>query len=101
VSPAVVRWSVSVQAAGDRDLTREEVVDLADAIAPAGGIASGIGQSAYGAQLVVEAESRGDAIERGAATFTAAATRAGLPAWPISAITATSEDEDELEDETP
>jgi hypothetical protein len=90
-----VKWSVSVQAAGDRDLTREEVVDFADAVAPAGGIASGIGQSAYGAQLLVEAETREDALERGSAVFTAAAVRAGLPAWPISAITALSEDEDD------
>jgi len=89
-----MRWSVSVQAAGDRDLTREEVVDLADAVAPAGGIASGIGQSAYGAQLLVEAASREEALERGAAVFTAAAVRANLPAWPISALTAMSEDED-------
>jgi hypothetical protein len=90
-----MKWSVSVQAAGDRDLTREEVVDFADAVAPAGGIASGIGQSAYGAQLLVEAATREEAQERGAAIFTASAVRAGLPAWPISAISALSEDEDD------
>ena len=95
-----MQWSVSVQAAGDRDLTREEVVDFADAVAPAGGIASGIGQSAYGAQLLVEAETREQALERGEAIFTAAAVRAGLPAWPVSAITALSEEED-LEDGEP
>jgi hypothetical protein len=42
----------------------------------------------------VEAGSREQALESGAAIFTAAASRAGLPAWPISAITAVSEDED-------
>ncbi len=91
-------WSVSVQASGDRELSREEIVELADAVAPAGGVASGIGHTAYGAQLVIEAESRESALERGTALFSAAAARAGLPAWPISAITALSEDEDEDED---
>jgi hypothetical protein len=92
-----VQWSVSAQAAGDRELTREEIVELADAVAPAGGVASGIGQTAYGAQVLVEADTREAALERGARIFTAAAARAGLPAWPISAITALSEDEDELD----
>ena len=89
-----MRWSVSAQAAGDRELSREEIVELADAVAPAGGVASGIGQTAYGAQLVVEADSREEAVERGAAIFTAAAARAGLPDWPVSAISALGEDED-------
>jgi hypothetical protein len=89
-----VQWSVSAQAAGDRELGREEIVALADAVASAGGVASGIGQTAYGAQVLVEAGSREQALESGAAIFTAAASRAGLPAWPISAITAVSEDED-------
>ena len=95
-----MQWSVSAQAAGDRELTREEIVKLADAVAPAAGVASGIGQTAYGAQLLVEADTREAALERGARIFTAAAARAGLPAWPISAITALSEDED-LEDGQP
>ena len=95
-----MQWSVSAQAAGDRELTREEIFELADAVAPAAGVASGIGQTAYGAQLLVEADTREAALERGARIFTAAAARAGLPAWPISAITALSEDED-LEDGQP
>jgi len=90
-----VQWSVSAQASGDRELSREEIVELADAVAPAGGVASGIGQTAYGAQLLVEATSRDEALELGASIFTAAAARAGLPAWPISAISALGEDEDE------
>jgi hypothetical protein len=93
-----VQWSVSVQASGDRELSREEIVELADAVAPASGVASGIGQTAYGAQLLIEAESRDAALEQGSRLFTAAAARAGLPAWPISAITALSEDEDDEED---
>jgi hypothetical protein len=94
-----MQWSVSAQAAGDRALTREEIVELADAVAPVGGVASGIGQTAYGAQVVVEADTREDALERGSRIFTAAAARAGLPAWPISAITALSEDADDLNGE--
>jgi hypothetical protein len=90
-----VQWSVSVQASGDRELSREEIVELADAVAPASGVASGMGQTAYGAQLLVEAESREAAAERGAAIFAAAAATAGLPAWPITAIRALSEDEDD------
>jgi hypothetical protein len=90
-----VHWSVSAQAAGDRELRREEIVELADAVAAAGGVASGIGQTAYGAQLVVEADTRDEALERGASIFTAAAVRAGLPGWPISSISAVGEDEDD------
>jgi len=90
-----LQWSVSAQASGDRELSREEIVELADAVAPAGGVASGIGQTAYGAQLVVEADTRETALERGAAVFAAAAVRAGLPAWPISSISALAEDEDD------
>lgn len=90
-----MRWSVSAQAAGDRELSREEIVELADAVAPAGGVASGIGQTAYGAQLLVEADTREQAVQRGAAIFTAAAARAGLPDWPVSAISALGEDEDD------
>jgi hypothetical protein len=90
---------VSAQAAGDRELTREEIVELADAVAPASGVASGIGQTAYGAQLVVDAASREEAVEKGAALFLAAAARAGLPPWPVSAVSATNEDEDEDADE--
>ena len=92
---AVVQWSVSVQASGDRELTREEIVELADAVAPAAGVASGIGQTSYGAQLLVEADTRDAALARGEALFTAAAARAGLPSWPVTAISALSEDEDD------
>ena len=50
-----VKWSVGIEAEGDQVLTREQVVELADAVAPASGIATGIGTSRYGAQQVVEA----------------------------------------------
>jgi hypothetical protein len=42
---APVRWSVGIEVEGDRVLTREEVVELADAVAASGGIATGIGSS--------------------------------------------------------
>lgn len=89
-----MQWSVSAQASGDRELRREEIVELADAVASVGGVASGIGQTAYGAQLLVDASSRDEALELGASLFTAAAARAGLPDWPISAISALREDEE-------
>ena len=61
-------------------LTREEVVELADAVAGCAGIASGIGTSRYGAQLVVEAGSRDEAIELATAEFAARPPRPGRPA---------------------
>jgi hypothetical protein len=89
-----VRWSVGIEAEGDRVLTREEVVELADAVAASAGIATGIGSKRYGAQLVVEAGSREEAIEKGTAEFVQAATTAGLPAAPVVRTEAVSEDED-------
>ena len=40
-----------VVAEGDRVMTREEIVELADAVAASSGIASGIGTTGYGAQM--------------------------------------------------
>lgn len=91
-----MRWSVAIEAEGDRVLTREEVVELADAVATSSGIASGIGTTRYGAQLVVEADSLDEAIEAAKAEFGAAAARAGLPAWPVVRVEAGSE-ADELD----
>jgi hypothetical protein len=91
-----VKWSVGIEAEADRVLTREQIVELADAVADSSGIASGIGTQRYGAQLLVEAASREQAIEAGTAQFVAAAARAGLPAAPIVRAEAVSEDEDEL-----
>jgi hypothetical protein len=89
-----VRWSVGIQAQSDRVTTREEVVELADAVARYGGIATGIGASRYGAQLVVEAPSREAAIEVATRHFVAAAVQAGLPPGPIVRAEAISEDAD-------
>ena len=89
-----MRWSVGIEAAGDRVLTREDVVALADAVAASGGIASGIGTSRYGAQLMVDADSREAAIEQAPAVFRLAAAAAGLPEAPVIRAEAISEDED-------
>jgi len=89
-----VRWSVGIEAEGDLVLTREQVVELADAVAASGGIATGIGSSRFGAQLVVEAGSREQAIEKATGEFRRAAARAGLPAAPVVRTEAVSEDED-------
>ncbi len=90
-----MRWSVTLQATGDRVLTREEVVALADAVAANDGIASGIGTMHYGAQVVVEAADRAAAAEQAAALFSRAAERAELPLWPISRVEAISEADDD------
>ena len=89
-----MRWSVGIEAEGDRVLSREEVVELADAVAASSGIASGIGTASYGAQLVVHAESSAAAVELASAEFVEAAARAGLPPWPIARAEALSEDDD-------
>jgi len=89
-----VRWSVGIQAEADRVLRREEVVELADAVAAFDGIATGIGSNRYGAQLVIQADSREEAIEMATRHFTSAAEQAGLPAAPIVRAEAISETEE-------
>jgi len=89
-----VKWSVGIQTEGDRVISREEIVELADAVAPSSGVASGIGTNRYGATLVVEARSRDEAIELATAEFTRAAATAGLPGFPIVRVEAVGEDED-------
>ena len=86
-----MRWSVGLGAEGDRGLALEEGVELADAVAGSDGIATGIGTTRYGAQLVVEADNRDDAIEAATEVFLAAARTAGLPAAPIIRTEAISE----------
>ena len=92
-----MRWSVGIEAEGDRVLALEEVVELADAVAGSDGIATGIGTTRYGAQLVVEADNRDDAIGKATEVFLAAARTAGLPAAPIIRTEAISELEESSE----
>ena len=91
----MTRWSVGIEAEGDRVLSREQVVELADAVAASSGIATGIGSQRYGAQLVVDAASREEAIAKGKEEFARAAATAGLPAAPVVRAEAISEDEEE------
>ena len=89
-------WSVTVEADGDRPLTREEIVALADAVARHDGVASGIGATTYGVRILVEAPTRDAAAERAKELFAEAVTEAGLPKWPVSEVLPMSE-QDELE----
>jgi hypothetical protein len=88
-----VRWSVGIEAEGDRAVSREEVVELADAVAASGGIASGIGSKRYGATLIVQAGSRDEAVDKATEEFTRAVAAAGLPAGPIVRVEAVGEHE--------
>jgi hypothetical protein len=95
-----VRWSVGIETQGDRVLSREEVVELADAVATSSGIATGIGTDRYGAQLVVQAATRDEAIEKATGEFAQAVAKAGLPLYPIVRVEAVSEDQDSDDEDT-
>ncbi len=92
-----MRWSVGIETEGERVLSREEVVELADAVATSSGIATGIGTNRYGAQLLVQAETREEAIERATGEFAQAVARAALPVYPIVRVEAIGEDEESAE----
>lgn len=89
-----MRWSVGIETQGDRVLSREEIVELADAVAASSGIATGIGTNRYGAQLLVEAGTRDEAIEKARAEFARAVATAGLPVYPVVRVEAMGEDEE-------
>jgi hypothetical protein len=94
-----VKWSVGLEAEADREMSREEIVELADAVAPVNGFASGIGTNYYGAQLVVTANTQDAAVEKATQVFQQAAAQAGLPSGPIVRIEVSSEEDDEYDDE--
>ena len=94
-----MRWSVGIETQGDRVLSREEVVELADAVATSSGIATGIGTNRYGAQLVVQAATRDEAIEKATREFAQAVAKARLPVYRIVRVEAVSEDQDSGGDE--
>ena len=85
---------MGIEVEGGRVLTREEVVELADAVAATDGIATGIGTKRYGVQLIVEAEGRGEAIEKATGEFWRAVGKAGLRPGPVVRTEAVSEDEE-------
>jgi hypothetical protein len=94
-----VRWSVGIEAEAGQVLTREQVVELADAVATSGGVASGIGTSRYGARLIVRAGSHDEAVVKATEEFTRAAATAGLPPGPVVRTEAVSEDEEAGDEE--
>ncbi|TEX52022.1 MAG: hypothetical protein B7C55_02515 [Actinomycetales bacterium mxb001] len=89
-----MRFSVSLQAEGDREITLDEVVELADAVAGLGGIASGFGTMSYGAQIIVEADTSDEAVEIALAEFNKAVATTSLPAWPVTRAETIGEDDD-------
>ena len=98
-----MRFSVSLQAEGDREVTLEEVVELADAVAPLRGIASGMGTMGYGAQIIVEAPNSDIAVDMALELFTQAVAKTDLPQWPVARAESMSEDDDfgDLDELTP
>ena len=98
-----MRFSVSIQAEGDREVPLEEVVDLADAVATLDGIASCYGTMGYGAQIVVEADISDIAAEIALEKFAQAVAKTSLPEWPITNVETLAEDDDlgDLESELP
>ena len=93
-----MRFSVSLTAEGDREMTLAEVVELADAVAPLAGIASGAGSFGYGAQIVIDAPDADTAVDLALEAFALAVARAGLPSWPVVHAETISEDEDADDD---
>lgn len=93
-----MRWSVSLQAKGDRMLELLEVVELADAVAPMDGIASGMGTMTYGAQLSIEAGSADEALNLAVLAFKSAVAQADLPVWPITHTEVIGEHEELLDE---
>jgi len=91
---------VGIEVEAGRVLTREQVVELADAVAASGGIASGIGTSRYGARLIVQAGSREEAVAKATEEVTQAAAKAGLPPGPVVRTEAVSEDEEARDEES-
>lgn len=89
-----MQYSVSLVAEGDREMTLDEIVELADAVAGMNGIASGMGTMSYGAQIMVDAENSADAVEEGRKMFEAAIAKTSLPFWPVTTAHAMSEDDD-------
>lgn len=90
-----LKWSVEIKTEGDRCLEREEIVELADAVSTYSGIATGMNQMGYGAQIVVVGRTREEAILQGLEIFDKAVATAGLPVFPITHTAATSEEDDE------
>jgi DhnA family fructose-bisphosphate aldolase class Ia len=94
-----VRWSVGLEAQCDREMLLEEIVELADAVAYHSGVATGIGSTRYGAQIVVAGETEEEAIKEATEVFERCVVTAGLPICPIVRVEAVSEEQDAMEDD--
>ncbi len=94
-----MKWSVSIKAEGDRPMELDEIVELADAVAVHGGVASGVGAMSYGAQIIVEAETSDEAVELAVPLFNDAVAVAGLPGWPLTKAEVIGEDEGFVDDD--
>jgi hypothetical protein len=92
------KWSVSIKAEGDRPMELDEIVALADAVAPLDGVASGVGAMSYGAQIVVEAGSSDEAVDVAIPLFNQAVVTAGVPDWPVTKAEVIGEDEGYYDD---
>jgi hypothetical protein len=88
-----IRWSVGLEASGDRIVSMEEVVELADAVASKGGSAGGMGTTSYHATVLVYAEDREKAISKGKEFFAEAVRKANMPPWEITRVEAESEED--------
>lgn len=75
----------------------DEIVALADAVAPLNGVASGVGAMSYGAQIMVEADGADQAVGVALPMFNQAVAEAGLPEWPVTKAEVIGEDEDYFE----
>ena len=95
----MLKWSVSITAEGDRPMALDEIVALADAVAPLGGVASGVGAMSYGAQIVVEANTSDEAVEVALPLFNEAIQTAGMPEWPVTTAEVVGEAEGFIDDE--
>ncbi|MGQ0678888.1 MAG: hypothetical protein ACT4OM_04390 [Actinomycetota bacterium] len=89
-----MRWSVGISAEGDEVMSQEQILELADAVAIHSGVATGINQQRYGAQIIVEADNRTLAEQIGKKLFAEAVQQAALPVWPITSVETLSEEED-------
>jgi hypothetical protein len=78
-----VRWSVRIEAEGDRALTGAEIAALADALAATHGSVIDSGTTRYGAQLVVRTDSREDAVDMATDEFWRAVRKAGIRPGPL------------------
>jgi len=89
-----MKFSVSIFAEGDREITLEEVVELADAVAIHSGLATGAGTTGYGAQIIIEAPSSDIAVDAALVIFNEAVKTDNLPAFEIIKAETMSEDQD-------